>query len=68
MNPETVSVNDVRFFTEALGLAQTALVEGEFPVVTAQAQSLDREMRSTMLKSIPFGIFPARYRTSIVRG
>jgi tRNA(Arg) A34 adenosine deaminase TadA len=32
MNPETVSLNDTRFMTEALGLAQTALVEGEFPV------------------------------------
>jgi tRNA(Arg) A34 adenosine deaminase TadA len=32
MSPETVSENDTRFMTEALGLAQTALVEGEFPV------------------------------------
>ena len=32
MNPETVSVKDTLFMTEALGLAQTALVDGEFPV------------------------------------
>ncbi len=32
MNPETASANDTRFMTEALGLAQTALAAGEFPV------------------------------------
>jgi tRNA(adenine34) deaminase len=32
MNPETESVKDTVFMTAALGLAQTALAEGEFPV------------------------------------
>ena len=32
MNPETVSASDSVFMSAALGLAQTALVNGEFPV------------------------------------
>ncbi len=32
MNPETVSEKDTAFMSAALGLAQTALVAGEFPV------------------------------------
>ena len=32
MNPETASEKDAVFMTAALGLAQTALVDGEFPV------------------------------------
>ncbi len=32
MNPETESVKDAVFMTEALGLAQMALADGEFPV------------------------------------
>ena len=32
MNPETASAKDTVFMTAALGLAQTALADGEFPV------------------------------------
>lgn len=39
MNPETVSAKDTLFMTEALGLAQTALADGEFPVGCVIADS-----------------------------